>query len=188
MSVIEGYPSQTQTEQPKNSLPIPDAVEKIARPQDIVASFETAQGSVYTYNETGQTTHYKTVTGEQMVPQDITVFAYLDIQQNQDFLAAYRTNDQLQKTKVYVVERQPDDRPKIIRKIDEVQYPEGLHLAIFKDGVMDENVPATLFPRVGANVFDTRHFQQDGTWKTERHLGNKVTKINYRDFRSTPTA
>jgi hypothetical protein len=187
MTVTEGYPSQTQIEQPKDSPPIADAAETFIGPQHTVASFETGQGSVYTYSETGQTTRYKTATGEKMTPRDITVFVSLDIQQEQDVLAAYRTSDQLQKTKVYVVERQPNDRPKIIRKTDEVQYPEGLYLATFKDGVMAENIPATLFPQVGFNVFDTRHFQQDGTWKTERHLGNKVTKINYKESGLTPT-
>ncbi|MGC1176879.1 MAG: hypothetical protein WA843_02315, partial [Candidatus Saccharimonadales bacterium] len=131
---------------------------------------------------------FKTATGEQMESQDITVFANPTFEQEQDILTAYRTKNPVRKTKVYVVERQPDDSSKIIRKASEVQRPEGLYLAIFRDGVMAENMPASLFPQVGANVFDTRHYQQDGTWMTERHLGNKVTKINYKDTDSIPIA
>lgn len=168
MNSLEGSPSQKQTQ------------ETIPRPQDQVVSFQTAQGSVYTYSENGQTARFKTATGEQMQPQDITVFATLTPEQEQDILLAYRSKHPTQKTKVYVVERQPDDSPKIIRRVDQVVKPDALYLAIFRDGAMAENVPASLYPQIGANVFDTRHFQQGDVWMTERHLGNKVTDITYK--------
>lgn len=168
MENLEGYPSSKQ----KESLP---------QPQETVESFETAQGSVYEYDKTGHSSRFKTSTGEQMDPQDITVFVDLSLDQQQDVLSAYRTRDLTQKTKVYVVERQEDDSAKIIRNKEELKNPSDLYLAIFKDGVMAENMPASLFPKIGSNVFDTRHFKDGRQWMTERHLGNKVTKINYKD-------
>lgn len=181
MSDAEGYPSQTQTEQLKEAPPTADGAETFTYPQQTIDSFETAKGSIYDYNEGGQTTRYKTATGEKMATQDLTVFAPLSLQQEQDLLVAYRTKNPTQETKVYVVERQPDDTATIVRSVDQVRNPGMLYLAISRDGKIAENVPATLFPKVGFNVFDTRHFKQDGTWMTERHLGNKVTKINYKE-------
>jgi hypothetical protein len=150
------------------------------RVQDVVKSFETAHGSVYSYGEDGRTSRFKTETGEQMETQDITVFAHLTLDQQQDVLEAYRAKNPLEKTKVYVVERQEDGLPKIVRATGDISHPTELFLAIYRNRQMAENVPVSLIPKVGANVFDTRHYLKDGVWMTERHLGNKVTKVNYR--------
>lgn len=150
------------------------------RPQDTVASFETAQGSVYTYDAEGRTTRFKTASGEQNDTQDITVFVDLTLEQEQDVLESYRAKNLTQKTKVYVVERQEDGQPKIIRTIGDVQRPDELFLAIYRDSKMTQSKQASLFPEVGCNVFDTRRYVEDGVTMSERHLGNKVTKINYK--------
>jgi hypothetical protein len=142
-------------------------------------AFKTAKGSIYTYDTDGRTSRFKTATGEQEAKQDITVFVNLTLQQEQDILEAYRRHDRLKKTKVYVVERQLDNTPRIVRTLDQVQNPDEVYLAIYEDGQMARSAPASLEPVVGAHVFDTRHFVENGRSYTERHLGNKVTEISY---------
>jgi activator of 2-hydroxyglutaryl-CoA dehydratase len=51
-----------------------------------VEKFRTAQGSIYTYDETDRTTRFKTATGEQHETQDVTVFAGNSLDEQQDFL------------------------------------------------------------------------------------------------------
>ncbi|MGH7157240.1 MAG: hypothetical protein ACREGG_03985 [Candidatus Saccharimonadales bacterium] len=144
-----------------------------------VAGFRTAKGSIYTYGPEGKTTRFKTAAGEQQERQDITVFSPLTIEEEQDYLLAYRSEDRDGKTKVYVVERQPDDSARIVRDVTEVKDPDRVYLTIVKDGQIVKNNKAFLQPVVGYSVFDTRHFQENGQPMTERHLGNKVTEIIY---------
>lgn len=151
-------------------------------PPKKVRSFQTAQGSVYTYDNQGRTTRFKTSTGEQDHVQDITVFVELTPEQEQKFLEAYRhTSPESRDKKIYVLERQPDNTPRIVRKLEDVKDPSKLYLGIVQGGQVIGTKEATLIPTIGYQVFDTRHYQENGEWKTERHLGNKVTKIDYID-------
>lgn len=162
--------------------PLPSQVsEDIAEIQPRIAGFKTAQGSVYEYDQEGKTSRFKTVAGEQHERQDITVFSPLTLEEEQDYLLAYRSDnsDRDTKVKVYVVERQPDDTAKIVRDVAEVQDPNNIYLAIVKNGQIIKNNRAVLQPTVGYNVFDTRQFQKNGQTMTERHLGNKVTEMIY---------
>jgi hypothetical protein len=45
---------------------------------------------------------------------------------------------------------------------------------------VDIVIPVTHTPRVGFSTFDTRKYKDEetGEWMRERHLGNKVVKIN----------
>lgn len=146
-----------------------------------IAGFRTAQGSVYRYDHEGKTTRFKSATGKQQERQDLTVFSPLSIEEEQDYLSAYRHDTLLadKDSKVYVVERQPDDSALIVRDVSQVKNPDSLYLAIVKNGHIVKNNKASLQPAVGYNVFDTRHFVEGGVEKTERHLGNKVTEIVY---------
>lgn len=150
------------------------------RVQDIVESFETARGSVYIYDAEGRTTRFKTATGEPHDTQDITVFAHMTPEQRQKVSDAYRIENQAEETRVYVVERQEDGQPKVVRKVEDVTRPSELFLTVSRNGRMAGSVRASLMPEVGTTVFDARHFLKDGVWETERHLGHEVTKINYR--------
>ena len=143
-------------------------------------SFKTGQGSIYTYDTEGKTTRFKTATGEKHERQDITVFVNLSLDEEQDYLNAYRgEGDPNQKAKVYVVERQEDDSPKILRDVSQVSNPDRVYLAIVKDNKMTQLKKASLRPVKGWNSFDTRQFKKDGETNTERHLGNKVVDIEY---------
>jgi hypothetical protein len=141
--------------------------------------FRTAQGSAYTYDSDGKTTRFKTATGEQHDRQDITVFSPLSLEDEQDYLLAYRSENPDRQEKVYVVERQSDGTPKIIRDVREVTLPSNLYLTITRGNQIIKFNGASLEPTVGANVFDTRHYEENGRTMTERHLGNKVTEIIY---------
>ncbi|MEX2013828.1 MAG: hypothetical protein WD896_00545 [Parcubacteria group bacterium] len=148
-----------------------------------VDSFITAKGSVYQYDEEGRTTRYKTATQEQHRPQDLAVFLDLSLEHEQEILESLHSKDPNVKGKVYVIERQPDNSPKIIRKREDISNPAALYLGIFDEKMgMRWAHSASLEPAVGSNVFDTaRHYDEDGNYiETERHLGNKVVDIRYR--------
>ena len=159
------------------------ANERDLHPQDTVASFETDHGSVYTYDDTGRTSRYKTATGEQHEAQDVTVFVSLSPDETQQVLRAYRPGlpTAERNAKVYVIEQTDEITGTIIRTRDQIENPVSLFLASIVDGTVQLRSRASLFPQIGAHVFDTRHFQaDDGNSYTERHLGNKVSKINYK--------
>jgi len=157
---------------PAIALPLTETYEPVRQP----VGFKTAQGSVYSYDGEGKTSRFKTAIGEQLEHQDITVFTPLTLEQEQDYLAATQLDGL---SEVEVVERQPDDTGKVIDDLSEVQFPDRLYLTIVQNGKIVQNVPATLQPEVGANVFDMRHFEEDSKTMSERHLGNKVTEILY---------
>jgi len=144
-----------------------------------VTAFKTAKGSVYQYDSEGKTTRFKATTGEQHERQDLTVFAELSPEEEQAHLLALHLEGSHSPSKVYVVERQPDDSALTVKDRSQVKFPDQLYLAIVRDGKIVSNTPASLIPHEGANVFDTRHFEGEGKAMTERHLGNKVTEISY---------
>lgn len=144
-----------------------------------VKSFKTAKGSVYTYDSEGKTTRFKTATAEQYERQDLTVFTDLSSDEERIFLEAINIEGGATPTKVYVVERQPDDSALVVRDVAQVKDPARLYLTIVKNGQITENKPVSLVPFEGANTFDTRHFEENGQMMTERHLGNKVIRIDY---------
>jgi len=151
-----------------------------------VTSFRTAKGSTYTYGEDGRTTRFKEAAinrGEQPqhLPQDITVFVHLTPEARQKYLDALHAHndDPTKRKKVYIVEPLSDGRPHIVRRIDDAYHPGNLYLAIMQNGEVLGVTKASTEPEIGANVFDTRHFQEGESWYTERHLGNQVVSIDY---------
>lgn len=144
-----------------------------------VKSFTTAMGSKYTYDTEGRTTRFKTATGEQYPAQDLSVFVDLSQEAVMRILEAIHGLGFGEK--VYVLERQKDDTAKIVRNRTSITDPEELYLGIVDDGKIKAKRKATLNPTVGYSVFDTRHYEEDGQWFTERHLGNKVAQIEYED-------
>jgi hypothetical protein len=148
-----------------------------------VKTFKTAQGSIYTYDQDGKTTRFKTATGEQQERQDITVFANLTPDEEQEVLHAYRhIDDKYKNSKVYVVERQKGNLPKFLFDIKDIKDPNEIYIAV----VLDKNAgayslvkKASVTPTIGCAVFDMRQWNEDGQTKTERHLGNNVVDIQY---------
>lgn len=142
-------------------------------------TFKTEMMSVYTYDDQGRTSRFKTKTQEQCEKQDITVFLDLTEEEARLINDAIRCENPELKKKVYVAERMNNDESKIIRTFSEVNDPRNLYLAIYdKNGKRIGSKKATLKPTLGYTVFDTRHFKNGEQWETERHLGHKVVEIN----------
>lgn len=151
-----------------------------------VTAFMTERGSIYTYDEQGHTTRHKAKTGEQFEPQDLTVFIHMDPEAEELFTEMIRHNKDKTK-RVYVLERQSDDTPRKIRRLEDVRNPDELYLAVCRTDEVGNIIPggtliksrkATLQPQLGAYAYDTRHFRaENGDQMTERHLGHKVTAI-----------
>ena len=114
-----------------------------------------------------------------MERQDVTVFVDLTPNEEQEVLRGYlhKENDN---TKVYVLEvEQKGKPPRIIRDVSEIKDPEKISLGVLKNGSWSLLKKASTTPTVGWNVFDHKHYQKNGEWLSDRHLGNKVTEINY---------
>jgi len=155
------------------------SVEVLERPK-VIKAFTTARGSRYAYDSEGKTTRFKTATGEQHERQDITVFANLNPDEEQEFLKSnHHPDTEKQVDKIYVLERQPDGTPKILRDIAEVSDQSSVFLGILKGDQWGLIKPASIKPVMGYNAFDMRSYQEDGKTMTERHLGNKVASIEY---------
>jgi hypothetical protein len=164
----------------EHTLPLPEMAETSRR----VKSFKTSKGSIYTYGPDGRTMRFKTAAsarGEQAqyTPQDITVFVHLNPEAEQRYLDALHahTDDPAKKKKVYVVEPLPDGSPRIVRHISDAIDPNNLYLAALQNGQVVGSTKASIEPEIGAHVFDTRHYEENGQWFTERHLGHPVVEI-----------
>jgi hypothetical protein len=146
-----------------------------AEKQKPIKGFKTSKGSIYTYDGNGKTTRFKAATNEQMATQDITVFVELTFSQEQMILYSIDHPER----KVYILEKQEDGTPKIIRSITDVANAGKIYLAAIEDNkrylVLQ---PANLKPQVGLQVYDTRFYKDEkGNEYSERHLGNKVAEI-----------
>lgn len=141
-------------------------------------SFTTSRGSIYTYDNEGKVTRYKTIKEELQPRMDITVFANLTPDEQQKLVDASQLISRVQK--VYVLERQENDIPKIIRDVKEIKDKNRLYIGIVEDNRVTFNKPAILTPKKGLTVFETRSYQDHGEWFTERHIGHEVTDIRYR--------
>ncbi|MEO8863031.1 MAG: hypothetical protein ABI354_01780 [Candidatus Saccharimonadales bacterium] len=147
------------------------------RPQDTIESFTTARGSIYTYDEDGHTTRFKTATSQEQPKQDLTVFVEVGPRDVGTVAAAYLFRGINEATKIEVVEIQPDGQPRVVTDAAEVTLPGSLRVATFKGTRMVKNRPASLFPQPGLYTFDSRRFDEGGVTRTERHLGHKIISV-----------
>lgn len=151
-------------------------------------NFETDRGSVYGFDEEG---HVEGVQLQQGLAEaryevtkkgDITVFSELN---SDDFKMVA---DILQKRKdrvgekLYAVEMQDDDKPKVIRKFSDVVNPDRLFLGIqTRDGKFFTK-PASLLPSEGSTYFSYKYLEdkdKKGEGRNERFIG-RVQKIIYK--------
>lgn len=146
-------------------------------PQDSVASFTTSKGSVYSYDEDGHTTRYKAATGIEQPKQDLTVFLDLGLRDVGSVALSYLLKGSKNKRSIEVTELQPDGSARIVADVNEISNPDRLSVTTFRRGKILRSKPASLQPRLGAHVYDSRRFEENGAVRTERHLGHKVTSI-----------
>ena len=161
-----------------------------------IESVVTAKGSVYRYLPDGTTQRYKTVEKKEYNPQTAIVFVpdYETIKKiapssfNIDFVLgdneAQYEQSLLEKvqgkgSRNYIVNAQ-GVKLETKEAIEKETGP--IFLTIGSDEKVDFFLPVSTKPKVGYYTFDTRKYQdlQDGQWKRERHLGNKVTEIRYK--------
>lgn len=138
-----------------------------------VESFETSKGSVYTVLADGRVERFKTVANEKHEPAELIVFVKFDNEdQEEDFLSA---QNRLGGMKLYVI----DSEGNIYNKNSEVAG-KNVKLAIIKDDKVLAAIDASTEPKIGYNTFDQRRFEENGQKFRSTHLGNTVTKINYK--------
>lgn len=148
-----------------------------------IESFETSQGSVYTVLPDGRTQRFKTATGEQNEPQDLTVFVkFKDAQQEQDFLNG--AQNQKSGTKVYVIDEQGN---RYSKNSDIKGKDVKLALVDEKTGEVLQIVETKQEPTEGYNTYDERRFTEDGQEYREKHIGNKVSKITTKEIKPEGT-
>ena len=139
-----------------------------------IISFETAKGSIYTVLPDGRTQRFKTVTGEQNEPNDLIVFVkFKDDTQEQRFLSGVQDNKS--GTKVYVIDEKGN---KYSKNADIRGKDVRFALVDEKTNTVLETVETKQEPTIGYNVYDERRFTKDNEQYREKHIGNKVTKIN----------
>jgi hypothetical protein len=138
-----------------------------------IESFETSKGSVYTVLPDGKVERFKTAANEKHEPAELIVFVKFDnSDQEEDFLSAQNRQGGM---KLYVI----DAEGNIYNKNSEVAG-KNVKLAIIKDDKVLAAIDASTEPKIGYNTFDQRRFEKDGEKYRSTHLGNDVTKINYK--------
>jgi hypothetical protein len=140
-----------------------------------IAGFKTARGSVYTYDEDGKVTRFKTATGEQKARSDITVFADLTGADFSDYLfAIHESEGQM----VHIIQKSPDNSGRVIRDVNEVTDPNNLILAITDNNKTFLKVrPCSLVPAVGRYVYENRRSDGSDPSQIVRHMGHQVVEI-----------
>jgi hypothetical protein len=145
-----------------------------------IESFETAKGSVYTVLPDGRTQRFKTATNELNEPYDLIVFVkFKNAEEEQEFLEA---QNRLNGQKLYIVDSEGN-----IYNTNKEALGKDVKLVIVKDDKVIKSVETSLEPKIGYNTFDQRRYEENGEKYRSTHLGNKVTKINYKTPQVTST-
>ncbi|MGZ6004749.1 MAG: hypothetical protein ACXWLH_01215 [Candidatus Saccharimonadales bacterium] len=137
--------------------------------------FITSKGSVYTLGDDNRYSRYKTVTGEQDDPTNLTVFMdmpkpyspyyelkFLDASQNRGWILV-----------VQLDQNGEWDGP--VSQQSDIKDPNNLAVVVANRDThqIEAQVDATLFPEIGKKVFE--YSEQDGMKYT--HVGHNVTNI-----------
>jgi hypothetical protein len=162
-----------------------------------VESFETAKGSKYTYLEDGRTQRFKRTDGTRKSPQSAivfiptyeivqqiaprklieqNVFGENELQYEQELLSYVQESGR----SVYIL----DENGRKIESNDEIAQAESrgrVCLAFLKGKKTDFCIPVVSAPRVGFYPYDTTKSRSGNGFVRARHMGHKITKIQYRD-------
>jgi len=168
-----------------------------------IKSIKTARGSVYTFLPDGTTQRYQTAEDREHLPQDAIVFipdfetvkrvAPTDFDvggilgenelQYEQILLRY---SQLSGHRIYImaVDTEENRRLNTNKEIaDAVKDGMRIFLFFFTGSKLDFILPVSAFPKLGYYTFDTRRFKdpETGSMMRERHIGNKIVEIKYRE-------
>lgn len=182
--------AETTPQQKKRAAKIETAVEEEKEIDHIV----TAKGSVYTYLPDGTTQRYKKVENKDYEPQSALVFIpdYETLKNSApDSFKIEETlgENELQYMQILLgylhIQGQTfimNEKKEAIYTNDDVQKADRVYLA-FVNGTHDDfAIPVSKKPKVGFSTYDTRVYtNEEGNERVERHIGNKVVEIVYKD-------
>ena len=140
-----------------------------------VKSFETERGSIYSYDNEGKVARYKTIENK-VYKEDLTTFVTLNQEQSIKVVDAISS----EKFGVYIVEAGDSGVSNYVYKREDVKNVDKLRFVVID---IPENKcvfskKASLTPIVGDTVYEVSE-SNDKKNTFIRHLGHKVTKINY---------
>ncbi|MEA3342736.1 MAG: hypothetical protein U9Q92_01085 [archaeon] len=160
----------------------------------------TERDSVYTYLPDGKTMRYKEVADKYSAPQDVIVFVpdYEWVKNNapekgspQRFCDKYGCDEAQYQNLLLSYIHDDDKACYVVNKNNkellsnrEVAETEGEVYLLFVDRSelrpkKSFHIPVAKKPVIGFSAYDMRNFTQSGTSLVERHLGRKVTRIEY---------
>lgn len=166
-------------------------------PKKILRSVITAKGSEYVYLPDGRTQRFKKATNELSEPQDLLVYIpsfdiikikalrmypkiFAGIENEHQYGGLLLQYAQLQGKTV----RPVDDKGVEILTNTQARSAAKVFL-YFMDKSDPSNsffLPVSIEPKLGYNSFDTRKYlNEQGETLRERHIGNKVVKINFEE-------
>ena len=149
-------------------------------PSHLFYSFETSQGSIYTYQPSGQTKREAPWKNKSYNPEGITTFANFDSDKAQSAFsdAIYAPNDN---HRVYITNGEGDR----VWHINDVKDPDKLHAVIAdrNTGKVIHHTPVSLLPTRGAIPLEVSESIENGQRMTSRHMGHEVIKIRERDVK-----
>ena len=166
-------------------------------PKKVLRSVITSKGSEYFYLPDGRTQRFKAITNELNDPQDLLVFIPPFDLIKDHVLKLYPSiftgiENEVQFNQLLLKYAQFQD--KIVRPVDmqgiEIKTNSEARQAgrVFLDFIDKKNpqdsffLPVSTEPKLGYYSFDTRKFlNQQGETMRERHKGNKVTQINFKE-------
>ncbi|HZZ99281.1 MAG TPA: hypothetical protein VFK07_01045 [Candidatus Paceibacterota bacterium] len=174
-------------------------MEKIPRPEKLedkkIRRFKTAMGSVYEYLPDGRTQRFKTVENDKKEPMDQIVFIppwnlvkdgakqnYPKIFENIDTEGLYEALllDYVYKNGKTI--RVVDETSKELSNNQEIKDAKKVFiLCLDKDNQTNSfYLPVSKEPKIGWNTYDTSKYTgEDGKLYRTKHIGNKVTEIEY---------
>ncbi|VVB61402.1 Uncharacterised protein [uncultured archaeon] len=158
---------------------------------------ETAKGSVYKYLPDGRTQRFKKAENKMKEPQDALVFvppydwvwksAPKELIANNAFGENELIYDEIllsyvqgEGKKNYIVDR---NGRKLETNKQIAQTNGDVYLTFGDAKKVDFYIPVSKAPKLGWCTYDTRKYMNGAQTMRERHLGNKVVKIAYRDGR-----
>lgn len=174
---------------------MPESLEQSKNPErvnplDDIDSVVTAKGSVYTYLPNGKTQRFKKVEGRAYEEQSILVYIpdFQTLSQLNNFeKVKHQVGEsefeyiqtllgyvQGKGTHVYIIDKEGNK----IETTDDALQAKSIWMAFGKTTDIDFVIPVSLVPKMNFVTYDTRKYKEGDQLMRERHIGNKVIKIN----------
>lgn len=156
---------------------------------------ETANGSIYKYLSDGRTQRYKTAEKKTYEPQNALVYVppYDWVQKNapEKIRDMFGDNELIYESIILSYVQGKEKKSYIINSKGEkletneqfLQTEGPLFLALGDRNKIDLCIPVSMTPKLGHCTYDTTKYRDGEQYFREKHFGNKVVKITYKDGR-----